>query len=381
MTTPQPRRTVDRFGFVVGDTGGNRQASGAPSYWAVWQERKRESKWRRMLDHWEAFRTKEPAVLKRRIRKGIPNSVRSRAWWTLSGAAEHRDQAGVTYAQLLAQVETIFDPQTTVTAESLRRPREHAHTRAHPYHIWDSVIAVDLERTFPNHTLFRIAAESSEAEARTSARTLSALQRILRAYGVHNPTVGYTQGMNFLAGMFLTYMREEQAFWILAKVMDSGDMYHLQDLYKPSTPLVPIVWFVMERLLQRCVPKVGRHFEAHGVLSSMYLTEWCVTMYTRSFPFSFVVRVWDIFLHEGWKIFYRIALALLHKHQRSLLAMDLEGIMDFFRKIPGECQGDAGNFLIAYGKEKIRITNKQIRDLVAQAGADGENGEKARKKI
>ena len=61
--------------------------------------------------------------------------------------------------------------------------------------------------------------------------------------------------------------------------------------------------------------------------------------------------------------------------------MDLEGIMDFFRKIPGECQGDAGSLLIAYGKDKIRITNKEIRELVAQAGADGDNGETAQKKI
>ena len=34
-------------------------------------------------------------------------------------------------------------------------------------------------------------------------------------------------------------------------------------------------------------------------------------VYTRSFPYDVVVRIWDIFLSEGWVIVYQVALALL----------------------------------------------------------------------
>jgi hypothetical protein len=43
----------------------------------------------------------------------------------------------------------------------------------------------------------------------------AALRRVLRAYSYYDPEVGYCQGMNFIAGMFLTVMSEEDAFWLL----------------------------------------------------------------------------------------------------------------------------------------------------------------------
>ena len=43
----------------------------------------------------------------------------------------------------------------------------------------------------------------------------AALRRVLRAYSYHDRDVGYCQGMNFIAGMFLTQLSEEEAFWLL----------------------------------------------------------------------------------------------------------------------------------------------------------------------
>ena len=43
----------------------------------------------------------------------------------------------------------------------------------------------------------------------------AALRRVLRAYSYYDREVSYCQGMNFIAGMFLTVMSEEEAFWLL----------------------------------------------------------------------------------------------------------------------------------------------------------------------
>ena len=42
-----------------------------------------------------------------------------------------------------------------------------------------------------------------------------------------------------------------------------------------------------------------------------YATEWLLTMYCRGFSFALVTRVWDVFFSEGYKIVYRVALALV----------------------------------------------------------------------
>ena len=43
----------------------------------------------------------------------------------------------------------------------------------------------------------------------------ASLRRVLRAYNIYDSDVGYCQGMNFIAAMFITYMSEEEAFWML----------------------------------------------------------------------------------------------------------------------------------------------------------------------
>ena len=43
---------------------------------------------------------------------------------------------------------------------------------------------------------------------------------MLLAYARHNPSVGYCQGMNFLAALLLLLMEEEAAFWCLAAIVE-----------------------------------------------------------------------------------------------------------------------------------------------------------------
>lgn len=68
----------------------------------------------------------------------------------------------------------------------------------------------DLPRTFATHPWLR----SEEGQA--------ALRRVLTAFSVHNPGVGYCQGLNFLAALLLTATGkdEETAFWLLAALVE-----------------------------------------------------------------------------------------------------------------------------------------------------------------
>ena len=56
---------------------------------------------------------------------------------------------------------------------------------------------------------------SPQSNKLTSPNGQAALRRVLRAYSYYDREVSYCQGMNFIAGMFLTVMSEEDAFWLL----------------------------------------------------------------------------------------------------------------------------------------------------------------------
>lgn len=78
--------------------------------------------------------------------------------------------------------------------------------------VWLQQIEKDLPRTFPDHSLMR-----DHGSKTTSGRC--ALRRILAAYSLHNPGVGYCQGMNFIAGCLLLFMNEEDAFYCLCTIV------------------------------------------------------------------------------------------------------------------------------------------------------------------
>ena len=42
--------------------------------------------------------------------------------------------------------------------------------------------------------------------------------------------------------------------------------------------------------------------EAENIQFSMFATNWYLTIFSSSFPFDVVTRVWDSFLAEGYKV-------------------------------------------------------------------------------
>ena len=50
----------------------------------------------------------------------------------------------------------------------------------------------------------------------------ASLRRVLKAYSLYDREIGYCQGMNFIAGMFLTLLSEEEAFWLLVSKSCTG---------------------------------------------------------------------------------------------------------------------------------------------------------------
>jgi hypothetical protein len=61
----------------------------------------------------------------------------------------------------------------------------------------EDVIGRDLTRTFPNHILFRM---GEDITGQTGSQGRNALFNVCKAYSIHDPQVGYCQGMGFLVG-------------------------------------------------------------------------------------------------------------------------------------------------------------------------------------
>mmetsp|Transcript_49928 Transcript_49928/g.97938 ORF Transcript_49928/g.97938 Transcript_49928/m.97938 type:complete len:506 (-) Transcript_49928:274-1791(-) len=258
------------------------------------KDTEREKKWIVMNKSWDDFVKKQPAVVKSRIRKGIPESMRSIMWQKFTGCTENRDNRPGLYAELVAQEQGTFDAE-------IRR---------------------DIDRTFPEHVYFH------GTQNKQGKKGQESLFNVLHAYSINDSEVGYCQGMGFLVGIFLMYMSEEEAFWMLESLLRSEKYGEngLSGLYSNGFPLLNQWNFVFSELLREQSTKLYNYFEKMekeaGHPWTTFTISWFMTLFAAKLPFDCVLRVWDILLHEGVKIVFRVALFILKRAEKEILAKD-----------------------------------------------------------
>jgi hypothetical protein len=277
-----------------------------------------------------AFCARHVLPMKLCIRHGIPDMWRGVVWQTLadSGAArqlfsKERRSGDLSLFQRLAR-------QTTPAAPC------------------EAIISRDINRTFPKHAFFRDLLGPGQAD----------LFRVLKAYSLYDPHVGYCQGMGFVAALLLLYMDAESAFWMLVSLLCSKK-YNLRQLYMDGLPGLAKIFGILERLIPIYLPKLDAHFKREHVYLSMYASQWFITLFTYSFPMQCVLRIWDIFLHEGPKINLRIALAFLHLHQTKLLQLGFEDIIAEIKRVQPRLDMD----VLVHEALRIKLSNKLLARL------------------
>ncbi|KAL0049768.1 hypothetical protein WJX82_009626 [Trebouxia sp. C0006] len=169
---------------------------------------------------------------------------------------------------------------------------------------WNLQIEKDLHRTFPGHPVM-------------DGTGRSALRRILAAYARRNPSVGYCQGMNFIAGCLLLFMDEEDTFWCLAIIVEEL----LPGYYSMAMVEPQVDQLVFKELVDVRFPRLSGHLEGHGVNVSSVSTNWFLCIFVNSLPLESCLRVWDIFFLECCSsVLFRVALALVDIYSQALVA-------------------------------------------------------------
>ncbi|WVZ60935.1 hypothetical protein U9M48_010889 [Paspalum notatum var. saurae] len=300
---PAPSRAVDKFGFIKPDQSNSPDGiSKSRSIHEREREERRIRKWRKMIgvggSDWKHYVRKNPHVVKRRIRKGIPDCLRGLVWQLISGSRD-----------LLLMNPGVYE--TLVIYETSASELE---------------IIRDISRTFPSHIFF----QQRHGPGQRS------LYNILKAYSVYDRDVGYVQGMGFLAGLLLLYMSEEDAFWLLVALLKGAVHAPMEGLYQAGLPLVQQYLSQFEKLVMEHMPKLGEHFVEEMINPTMYASQWFITVFSYSFPFHLTLRVWDVFLYEGIKVVFQVGLALLRFCHDDLVKLPFEKLLHALRNFPEE---------------------------------------------
>ena len=321
---PPADPNTDRYGFKK-----NNQHISLNTYesWDVQYKQyldRRRQKWNDLMrqhslnaTHPAAFPPRSDKV-KRFIRKGIPPDWRGAAWfWYAGGPARVAQNPGL-YQDLVdkcGQYGQLGD-----------RDREH--------------IERDLYRTFPDNHRFKRVGGDPDSSRPDSAETASssnpttpplnherpmigALRRVLQAFAVHQPRIGYCQSLNFLAGFLLLFLDgdEEKAFHLLCILTNDhlpgthgialeGANVDMSVLMSTLKDREPTLWTKLDDSRDSVSSPISPSKSNKLPTVSLATTSWFMSCFIGSLPIEPCCRVWDVLFYEGSKTLFRIALGI-----------------------------------------------------------------------
>lgn len=226
------------------------------------------------------FRTTDTANL---VLDGIPDALRQNIWMIFSGALHDKEMNPGLYEDL---VEKAMSKRST-THDEIER---------------------DLHRSLPEHPAF----QHSEG--------IDALRRVLQAYALRNPQIGYCQAMNIVSSVFLIFCDEEDAFWLLSGLCENL----LPDYYNDKVVGAQIDQGVLNELIETHLPNLHAQLDQLGMIKMISLS-WFLTIFLSVMPYESAINIIDCFFYDGAKVIFMIALEILEWNQEKLLTSRDDG--------------------------------------------------------
>lgn len=226
------------------------------------------------------YRTPE---ISRLVLQGIPDTLRREVWLNFSGAINEQQTNPGLYRNL---VDNAVGKQCLENDEIER----------------------DLHRSLPEHQAFQ------------SEVGINALRRVLSAYALRNPQIGYCQAMNIVGSVLLIYCKEEEAFWLLATICENL----LPDYYNKKVVGALMDQGVLDDLTGKYLPHLHSRIQKLGMIKMISLS-WFLTIFMSVMPYESAVNIMDCFFYDGAKVIFQVALAILSANQEKILSCRDEG--------------------------------------------------------
>ncbi|EEB06940.1 GTPase activating protein Gyp51 [Schizosaccharomyces japonicus yFS275] len=193
----------------------------------------------------------------------------------------------------------------------------------------DKQICKDLSRTFSEETLGRFVSNTMKRGSAKEEPPHAVLHRVLKAYAVHDPAVGYTQGMSWIAGTLLLYLQEEEAFQAFVLLFEE---YGLRSLFSPGMNGLSRLMYQFSRLLEDTMPRLAIHFYREQLDPCAYASEWFLTLFAYRFPLDLAAHIYDHVFVYGPNVLLYFALALLKQEERHLLKLRVAPLVSFLKE-------------------------------------------------
>ncbi|KAB0797922.1 hypothetical protein PPYR_08915 [Photinus pyralis] len=148
-------------------------------------------------------------------------------------------------------------------------------------------------------------------------RGRSIADRVVSVLGYACPDIVYSPSLYPICALLLHFMSEEECYHCMTNLVSAKEKMFITQ----TKLLFEVTWKTVMQIAKKHVKAAAVHLQRHCPTSRVerIYIDW-IWWILQGLPFSHLVRVIDCFLHEGIKVFYRVAMAILllfHKSSSS----------------------------------------------------------------
>lgn len=253
--------------------------------------------------NFRAFYKHNRSKFQERVTKGPPSSYRWISWIIASDIPEERNE-NLYNINFLSYVPDPVDIQ----------------------------IKKDLNRTIPETFVSNL----SQAEI---AHKEFILYKLLKSFAANDPEVAYCQGMNYIANFLLinSDYNEVDTFYLLLSLFSEtfNSNLGIRGFYTQGFGLLNYYVQLFHHCLAERSPRLSNHLLNVVKLEDfLWINKWFMTLFTTSFPFEVVSRIWDCLIANGLDFLVKFTLSYLNEIEIKLLKMDdMLEVIDFFKSL------------------------------------------------
>ena len=168
----------------------------------------------------------------------------------------------------------------------------------------------DVSRTFPEEKIFEKNSENSKK-----------LYNILITYSLINKTIGYSQGINFIAGIIYKLCKNEKISLIYLDSIITK--LNFEKVFGVNNKLIDIMNIIKDLIKEFC-PDFLNYMKKNEISHEMFTANWIITLFSKGYKNQqILLLIWNFILIFGWKFIFLFIISMIMFFERKIINYDM----------------------------------------------------------
>lgn len=256
--------------------------------------------------------------------KGLPPKVRILVWPMIIGNACSINEN--LYNYYLSKIEQIhFDKIEEKYGEDLKNKKQFTLSS-------DFILDQMIKDIIKAKNFF--AQDKDIPTNITQQQLMEDVFKIIRIFKLYRPDILYDKSLVYIAMLFV--FNSENYFNSFLNFINVFVSSFLVNFFSKEELVIDNYTSFFEMLLETHLPKIKAHFDKLEITPCLYLVKWFETMYTKTFKYKTVLRIWDLFLVKGESVMFSVAIAFLKLQQDDLLNLPVSEVFRRLKRLPNK---------------------------------------------